>query len=430
MRSIRTALGLLAGCWTADAAAPHAARPDFLYTEASRFEPSAPERFPAGARLMAWTRGAARPLAPDFAASADAAVSFDATRVLFSGKRTPADPWRIWELPLAGGPARAVSPAGGDCLHPLYLPLRKLAYGRRTPAGFHIEAAPLAGGTPSRLSFAPGRSLPAAVLRDGRILFEAGDLFTVYSDGSGVESYRCDHGPARFAASQLESGDIFFETAAGLGRFTSARAVQVEVKLPPGEYFGPVAELDGRWLISCRTAVGNPVGICAVPGDGAAQPPSIVVPGSARAGAWQPVPIVVRAPPPYHPSSLGEASGSRLLCLNAYASQAGPLPDGSIAAVRLWSRNAAGEAMTLGESAVEPDGSFYIHAPADRPLRFELLDRSGRTLRTAHSWFWTRHGEQRVCVGCHTGPARAPENRAPRVLERTQTAVPLGVSAP
>jgi hypothetical protein len=43
-------------------------------------------------------------------------------------------------------------------------------------------------------------------------------------------------------------------------------------------------------------------------------------------------------------------------------------------------------------------------------------------LRQEHGWFWARKGEQRICVGCHTGPERAPENRVPEVLLRSTTA--------
>jgi hypothetical protein len=74
---------------------------------------------------------------------------------------------------------------------------------------------------------------------------------------------------------------------------------------------------------------------------------------------------------------------------------------------------------------VEKDGSFFVQAAGDRPLRFILLDAAGKTLREEHGWFWVRKGEQRICVGCHTGPERAPENRVPEVLLRTQTPVDL-----
>jgi hypothetical protein len=407
MRLVAAALSFGWGGWITATAATPAVRGDIIYTEAPRFDPAVArtggERFPAGARLMQWSRGAARPLVPAFATSADPTLSFDAARVLFSGKRSPGDPWRIWELSLAGGQPRQVTAGEGECLRPLYLPLQKLAYARRTPTGTHLEVAPVAGGSAARITFAPGHVVPAAVLRDGRILYEAGDLYAVYSDGSGVESYRCDHGPARFAAAQLASGDIVFQVAGGLARFSSPRATQLEFPLAPGQYSGPVAELGGRLLAACRG------GIC--------DPSSLVV----RGNAWQPVPIEKRPVPPYHPSSLGEAEGARLLCLNAYASKAGPLAAGSIALVRLWSQDGA-----LGQTAVDPDGSFFVQVPADRPIRFELLDSAGRSLRTQKDFFWARPGEQRVCVGCHTGPERAPGNRVPGVLERTQTPVVLG----
>ena len=76
-------------------------------------------------------------------------------------------------------------------------------------------------------------AFPADVLADGRILFEAGfplgsgstpELYLVYADGSGVESYRCDHGGARWGGRQLASGDVVFTHGASLARFTSPLA--------------------------------------------------------------------------------------------------------------------------------------------------------------------------------------------------------------
>jgi len=48
-------------------------------------------------------------------------------------------------------------------------------------------------------------------------------------------------------------------------------------------------------------------------------------------------------------------------------------------------------------------------------------------LRQEHGWFWIRHGEQRICVGCHTGPEHSSANRAPAVLLRST--VPTNLSA-
>ena len=81
--------------------------------------------------------------------------------------------------------------------------------------------------------------------------------------------------------------------------------------------------------------------------------------------------------------------------------------------------------MDLGTAPVESDGSFFIQAAGDRPLRFILLDAQGRRLRQEHGWFWIRRGEQRYCLGCHAGPEHAPDNRVPQVLVHTTIPVDL-----
>ena len=79
----------------------------------------------------------------------------------------------------------------------------------------------------------------------------------------------------------------------------------------------------------------------------------------------------------------------------------------------------------MGTVPVEQDGSFFVKVPGDKPIRFALLDDKGTVLRQEHGWFWARGGGQRICVGCHTGPERAAENRVPAVLLRTTTPVDL-----
>ena len=75
----------------------------------------------------------------------------------------------------------------------------------------------------------------------------------------------------------------------------------------------------------------------------------------------------------------------------------------------------------LGVAPVEADGSFYVQVPGDQPLQIELLDAAGKTLKREAGFFWLRHGEQRVCVGCHAGPETAPENAVPLILLKSTT---------
>jgi hypothetical protein len=404
-----------------------------LYTEAPQYDPQAMlrgvERFPAGAVVKVLASGRSRVLAPSLADSADAAISPDNRNVLLSARGKPGQPWQIWEVPLEGGPPWQVTFGAEDCIRPFYAAEGKFIYARKTARGFQIEIAPLAGGSALRLTYLPGDFLPDAILRDGRVLFEAAfpvapavrDLYTVYTDGSGVETRRCDHGPDRHSAAELASGDTLFQTGTGLARFTSARAGQLELTLPKGQYVGPVAETDaGEWLASYRAGGADAYWICRLRPLPAAPPIKVVGPN-----AWQPVPVRVRPATPYHPSSLGNREGANLLCLNANISKTEHIPKGSVAEVRVWSMNERGAAVALGTAPVETDGSFYVQTPSEAPLRFELLDRAGKTVAAEKGWFWARKGEQRVCVGCHAGPERAPENLAPQVLLRTQKPVPM-----
>jgi Hydrazine synthase alpha subunit middle domain len=410
----------------------------FLYTGAPQYNFDAllrgENRFPAGAEVRVFSNGASRPLAPSLASSSDAALSPDAQSVLISGKSRAGQPWQIWEVPLAGGPPRQVTSCTDDCIRPFYAAQGKFVYARKTSQGFQIEIAPLSGPvSPLRLTWLNGNFLPDLIMRDGRVLFEttfpsapatARDLYTVYTDGSGVETRRCEHGPDRHSAAELASGDLIFQTGEGLARFTSARPGQLDIPLPAGQYVGPVAESEGEeWLVTYRVSPQDAYWICRFAHLAKSLPPIKVV----GPGAFQPVPIRASTAPPYHPSSLGKRVGANLLCLNSYQSKSEQIPKNSVAEVRVWSQNRHGDAVALGKAPVEADGSFYVQTPSEAPLRFELLDRAGKTIAAEKGWFWARKGEQRVCVGCHAGPERAPENLVPQVLLRTQKPVVMAV---
>ena len=107
-----------------------------------------------------------------------------------------------------------------------------------------------------------------------------------------------------------------------------------------------------------------------------------------------------------------------MLALDARQSREGDLKVAP-ASVRLETLDDGGLAVVTGTAPVEADGSFFVKTPADRPIRFALLDGKGSILRQEQGWHWIRGGEQRICVGCHAGPERASQNRAPEVLLRS-----------
>ena len=410
---------------------------DFIVTSAPVYAPLAAlrgqERFPQGAQLLLVHRGKPDPLIGNFAATADASVSFDATHVLFAGKKSASDPWEIWELALSDKSLRQLTAGKEDAIRPLYLPDGRFAYAQLTPVGFQLQVRDLDGvpGAVQPLTFIRASAIPVDVLADGRILFEAGfplgsgatpELFLVYSDGSGVESYRCDHGPARWGGKQLASGDVVFTHGNSLARFTSALAHEERIVAPAAQYTGQIAEMSsGDWLVSAKKAGEKNSSVWSLKQGSASL--QIVLSEPSR-DLTDPVLIAPHKTPKRHPSALHPWDYSNLLALNARISRDGTLR-GTPATVRMETEDADGHAQVLGTAPIDPDGSYFVKVPGDRPIRFAVLDAKGSVLRQERGWFWARVGEQRYCVGCHAGPERAPENRVPGVLLRTTTPVDL-----
>jgi hypothetical protein len=421
-----------------------------IFTAAPVYSPLAAlhggECFPRGAKLMLLRNGHIAPLVPQLAASADASVSFDGKTVVFAGKKIAADPWQLWQIPINGGAPQLVLAAPTDLIRPLWMPGGRIVYARRGAGGFVLESAALDGSDALKLSYVSGNFIPDDILRDGRVLFDSGyplgagktpEIYTVYSDGSGEEAVRCDHEEAQRAGGrehgrELPSGDIVFVQAGRLDRFTSALANEAPIAAPPGSYTGEVAALaNGRWLLSVRPpgerhdelAVWQPPTAARFPGDPEARPGAprlTTIAHDPQLDFVEPALAAPRSVPNRHPSGLHPWTTGNLLALDARLSRSGELRIAP-ARVRVESLGPTGAVIALGTAPVAGDGSFFVKAAADRPLRFVLLNAQGSVLRQEHGWVWIRAGEQRVCVGCHTGPERAPNNRVPQIFAISTT---------
>ena len=220
----------------------------------------------------------------------------------------------------------------------------------------------------------------------------------------------------------MNSGDVIFTHGASLARFTSPLAHEELIAAPHAEYAGAIAETaSGAWLVSARAAAGKPYALKLWKPGAAALQTLLAVSGKEIV---EPVLIAPRNTPKRHPSGLHDWSYANMLALDARQSRMGDLK-AAPASVRLETQDAQGRTIVMGTAPVESDGSFFVKTLADKPIRFALLDAKGAVVRQEHGWFWIRRGEQRICVGCHTGPERASENRMPAVLLRTTTPVDL-----
>ena len=372
-----------------------------------------------------------RVLSDKFSASSDANISFDGKSVIFSGKQHPGDVWQAWKLSLEDGALTQLTKGTEDIVRPMHLPTNRIVYARKYKNRFVLETLSLSDGKIVPLSYAPGSYLPTDVLHDGRILFSssyplgtdgAPEIYAVYSDGTGVESYRCDHGAARYAGRELSSGDIVFPGGKGLARFTSPRAQQVSFTAPAGDYAGDVVEATAHsLLVAWRPNGKQPYQIQLL---NTADNQARAFLSQAGTNLLNPVIVAPREIPNRHPSTLRDWTAANLLALDSYTSKYAFAP-GSIAKARFYTLDEAGQRKLLGTAPVEKDGSFYVHVPGDAPLQIELTDSNGKVLKKEAGWFWARKSEQRICVGCHAGPEHAPENAVPAVLLRTTTPVDM-----
>ena len=70
----------------------------------------------------------------------------------------------------------------------------------------------------------------------------------------------------------------------------------------------------------------------------------------------------------------------------------------------VWKNHGGTFARVLGTAPLAPDGSFFVEAPADRLLHFQVLDSDRRVVGNQRTWIYSRPGERKSCVGCHEHP--------------------------
>jgi len=470
-------LGLLLTAWTPSTSWSVEGKPDLIFVQTPKAAPAGiAQRFPEGSRLVRFKPasgpGTVEDLTPDFFSAADPQVSFDATEVLFAGKKQKTSPWQIWEVSVDGSTRRQLTHCDVDCLRPAYLPRNEIVYTAVKsddpdwPSQLYVSKGD--GSDAHAITFGPGNFLVETVLQDGRILVSASaplkqsvggtrGLYTLRSDGSNLASFRCDHRPGilRGEAAELEDGSVVFVKKHSMAETGGELAIVRRGSL----HNSPVGRVAGLYLSAGRWEAGRAVVALKRPPPGK-EPQTLrnssALPGKERFDLYSfdvgqgridetlfadanlssldAVPVSSHKAPRWYWSTLNlQLKVGYFICLNSRLSM--DAPGGrfrsDIAKVRLLALDVrSGLERNLGEAAVEPDGSFYIAVPSDQPVRFELLNASGKSIHAQQSWIWARSGEERGCIGCHEDKAVAPDNNWPQALRRFDTPIRLGVQKP
>jgi hypothetical protein len=152
-------------------------------------------------------------------------------------------------------------------------------------------------------------------------------------------------------------------------------------------------------------------------------------------GTWETSPIaVVQKAEPSQLKGQFTAQGTQstlLAAINVYDSTMFPsIPAGTVKMVRITEGFSSEEGFPnmfgltefdgqarLGETPLNPDGSFKALIPANTPVRIQLIDKYGLAVHTEGApgggnasepiWIQGRAGEARVCGGCHENRTEA-----------------------
>jgi hypothetical protein len=469
---------LLAGAVTLGAKTPSAVTPvgTLVLTQVPVTAGAAPSALAGGILRAPWgtgarivrvsPQGAVKVLTSAFESAADPEISFDGRKVLFAGRKTPADSWCIWEMDADGTALRQVTCGAGDCRSPIYQsPVYTLTptsteradlvafvgvdagetneYG--AGANTSLYSCKLDGSSLHRLTYNLSNDFDPYILPDGRMIFAAWQresldrgpqgrvaLLGVNLDGtdpqifSGDEGLRVKQMPTATKdglVAFVEADAIAGDGAGSLGSVSLRRNMHSYRRLTgegDGFFHSPSSLGDGRLLVSWR------------PGDGTGTHGVYILdPGSGRREkvfddpAWHDVQAKVLAPrvvPDSRSSVVREDDSSgKLFAIDVGINDLDPqlFPPGTAKTLRVLEGRPRGSGIAvpplaarrlLGEAPIAPDGSFQVQVPANTPVQLQILDADGLALRSS-GWLWVRNHANQGCVGCHEDPERTPPNR-------------------
>jgi hypothetical protein len=420
-------------------------------TQTPTLNQSSTHLYPEGSRIIALPPGGkpddAKVLTPGLSAAGQPALSPDANQLLFTARRNSTEPWQVYRVqlhPKIRPPEKLTKQTQGAAF-PAWLPNGHFVFispppstnpkPDRPPA---IYSQSLEDGHVEQLSHSTRPITDLTVLNDGRILFvseihtpdgTADALFTINNDGTECTAFAAIHDtPTRIRhPRELHHGRVAFLARPITGTDQRESLQQVELSHPFSSR--QTMPLSGPSPTSFEPGPNHSILLSHLyhpsvqPGPITGFISSVDSNGETTDGFDDPnyidlqaVPLSPKANPMGRLSTIDRnLSYGRILCLNAnFAEQAATgNPPAPAKWVRFLTPESNSTTRVLGEAPVHKDGSFLATLPADLPIILETLDAQQQVIRSLHTPFWLRPGENRACIGCHEPHNHAPENLRP-----------------
>jgi len=437
--------------------------------------------FGGGARLVKiYPDFSLEVLSPGFYSACEPEISFDASQILFAGKRKHTDTWNIFEMAIDGSGIRQVTYGESDCRSPGYQatlytlvspkPWQQLTFVGSENGAPNLYSCKLDGSEVRRLTFNLSGNMDPFLMPDGRLLFASRhrsslyrgplgcvSLFGIGIDGTDYAAFCTDEGKrikhmpcitTKGLAVFIEADRLQWDGAGSVGCVTLRRPLHSYKPITresDGLFHSPSPLPDGKVLISRRTADGiDTHGVYRLdPSTGELE----LIFDTPEYHEIQAKMVYPRPEPDGRSSVVTEKEpNGKLYCLNVYISDLDRpewmLP-GTVKRLRVLEGISSAENIPvvrtpsstelrglshneisppvqqriLGEIDIAEDGSFNIEIPANTPVKLQTLDADGMALRSC-SWIWAKNHEPRGCIGCHEDGELTPENVLVKAVTR------------
>jgi len=412
-------------------------------------------------------------LSNDFHSACDPEISFDASRILFAGKKTNADNWNIFEMGINGSDLRQITNGQFSCRSPGYQstlytivspkPWQQLTFVGLDDGFTNLYSCKLDGSEVRRLTYNLSNNMDPFLMYDGRLLFASLQqsslyrgiigsisLFGIGIDGtdyaafSSKEGKRMKHMPCittKGLVIFIESDRLRWDGAGNIGSVSIRRPLHSYRQITQesdGFFHSPSSLPDGKIFISRRSSNDRDThGVYSLePSTGQLE----LIFDSPDYHDIQTKVVCPRPEPDGRSSVVTEKDpNGKLYCMDVYLSDFDKpewMPSGTVKRLRVLEgistndnhnipsdytpdssesiesylhKNSPPQQRILGEIDIAEDGSFNIEIPANTPIKLQTLDADGMALRSC-DWIWARNHEPRGCIGCHEDGELTPEN--------------------